>query len=159
MQASVISVTTIEVRAAGAGDIAEIARIFDRPASPAGLSLDHWPDQDRVHVAEVQGAIVGFVVSSQSFFGNEFIELVHVLPEARRLGVASCLLATVSESRRSQKLFTSTNLSNRPMQQVLIGLDWASAGIVYGLDDGDPELFYQAPPLRSTSRAQSALDD
>jgi hypothetical protein len=39
----------------------------------------------------------------------------------------------------------ATNLSNQPMQRLLTRLGWQSAGIVYGLDEGDPELFFLAP--------------
>jgi hypothetical protein len=31
------------------------------------------------------------------------------------------------------------------MQRLLARLGWRSVGIVYGLDEGDPELFYLAP--------------
>jgi hypothetical protein len=31
------------------------------------------------------------------------------------------------------------------MQRLLARLGWSSVGIVYGLDEGDPELFYLAP--------------
>ena len=31
------------------------------------------------------------------------------------------------------------------MQRLLARLAWRSVGIVYGLDEGDPELFYLAP--------------
>jgi hypothetical protein len=31
------------------------------------------------------------------------------------------------------------------MQRLLGRLGWQSAGIVYGLDEGDPELFFLAP--------------
>ncbi|HUZ56480.1 MAG TPA: hypothetical protein VMU94_28645 [Streptosporangiaceae bacterium] len=37
------------------------------------------------------------------------------------------------------------NLSNQPMQRLLARLGWRSVGIVYGLDEGDPELLFLAP--------------
>jgi len=40
---------------------------------------------------------------------------------------------------------TSTNLSNQPMKRLLARLGWRSVGVVCGLDEGDPELFFLAP--------------
>ncbi len=40
------------------------------------------------------------------------------------------------------KLFTSTNLSNLPMQSLLIQRGYRLAGIIHDLDEGDPELVY-----------------
>jgi len=54
-------------------------------------------------------------------------------------------LLDAQRQRDTAKLFTSTNLSNQPMQRLLARLGWRSVGIVYGLDEGDPELFYLAP--------------
>ena len=48
------------------------------------------------------------------------------------------------------KLFTSTNLSNQPMQRLLARPGWRSVGIIYGLDEGDPELFFLAPAVCPT---------
>ncbi|MGB3686607.1 MAG: hypothetical protein WA991_12360 [Ornithinimicrobium sp.] len=64
---------------------------------------------------------------------------------ARPAGVASMLLDAASAQRSTEKMFTSTNLSNSPMQALLVHLRWESMGIVYGPDDADPELFYKAP--------------
>jgi GNAT superfamily N-acetyltransferase len=138
-------VAQIEVRPAAAADLDAISLVLGRSPADARSSVERWLGRGGTWVAQHDGTIVGFVVSGQSFFSNEFIELVRVLPTARRLGVASYLLETVSRHRRSPKLFTSTNLSNAAMQAVLGRLGWSSVGIVYGLDDGDPELFYQAP--------------
>ena len=62
-------------------------------------------------------------------------------------GVATALLAHASTTRTTPKVFTSTNLSNRPMQAVLDAAGWACVGVVDGLDEGDPEVFYAAPPV------------
>jgi hypothetical protein len=40
------------------------------------------------------------------------------------------------------KLFTSTNESNKPMQELMIKMGYQPSGTVYNLDEGDPELFY-----------------
>ncbi|MFJ7630855.1 hypothetical protein ACIQZN_30680 [Streptomyces sp. NPDC097595] len=51
----------------------------------------------------------------------------------------------VRASRRgagTPKLFTSTNVSNQPMQRLLQRAGWTPAGLLHGLDEDDPELFY-----------------
>ncbi len=41
-----------------------------------------------------------------------------------------------------QKLFTSTNQSNEPMQQLLVKLGYFEFGIIYDLKPDDAELVY-----------------
>jgi hypothetical protein len=43
---------------------------------------------------------------------------------------------------RTAKLFTSTNLSNVPMQMLLRKLAYKLSGVIHGLDENDPELIY-----------------
>jgi hypothetical protein len=43
---------------------------------------------------------------------------------------------------RTEKLFTSTNRSNTPMQSLLARTKFSQSGIVHNLDDGDPEIIY-----------------
>jgi RimJ/RimL family protein N-acetyltransferase len=43
---------------------------------------------------------------------------------------------------KDQKLFTSTNESNKPMQALLDQLGYERSGIVENLDEADPELIY-----------------
>jgi len=45
----------------------------------------------------------------------------------------------------SKKLFTSTNLSNLPMQSLLAQLNFKLSGVIENLDEGDPELVYFKP--------------
>ncbi|MCR8573352.1 hypothetical protein [Streptomyces sp. Isolate_219] len=35
-----------------------------------------------------------------------------------------------------------TNVSNQPMQRLLQRAGWSPVGLLHGLDEGDPELFY-----------------
>ena len=43
---------------------------------------------------------------------------------------------------RTPKLFTSTNLSNLPMQSLLAKLEYQLSGVIHNLDEGDPEIVY-----------------
>jgi hypothetical protein len=58
------------------------------------------------------------------------------------------LLAAVATSCTTAKLFTSTNVSNHPMQQLLQSAGWRPVGLLHGLDEGDPELFHLCPSMR-----------
>lgn len=105
-----------------------------------------WVGSGGTRVAVRRRNIGGFSVTAPTFFANDFIEMLQVRKDARRRAVASTLLNAASNQRSTEKLFTSTNLFSVPMQAVLSQLGWESVGIVYGLDDADPELFFKAPP-------------
>ncbi len=74
--------------------------------------------------------------------------MLMVAPEARRRGVGAHLLRALETTCVTPKLFTSTNVSNHPMQQLLQHSDWCPVGLLHGLDEGDPELFYICPDER-----------
>jgi hypothetical protein len=79
-------------------------------------------------VAERGGVIAGHAVLEHSFYDNGFLALLLVREVERRC--------------RSEKLFTSTNASNRPMQALLSRLGFARCGTIEELDPGDPEWVY-----------------
>jgi GNAT superfamily N-acetyltransferase len=139
----------VVVRLAEPADLAAIVVILqDGPdAASAPETARHWIDRGAVRVAERDGVVLGIAVVEPTFFDNDFVELVRVGSAVQRQGVGRALLEFASSSRATPKVFTSTNLSNAPMQAVMRSLGWESAGIVYGLDEGDPELFYLAPAL------------
>jgi GNAT superfamily N-acetyltransferase len=97
-----------------------------------------------VRVAELDSEVVGYCAVEELFFEQGFVELLIVAERARRKGVGTDLLCDALRRSRTTKLWTSTNFSNLPMQQLLLKLEWQSAGIVYGLDDRDPELIFTA---------------
>ncbi|MEU2268138.1 GNAT family N-acetyltransferase [Streptomyces olindensis] len=127
---------------AAAGDDARSARIR------------RWLEQGSVLVAEDPSGIVGYSVLEYTFFEQGFITMLMVSPNARRRGIGAHLLQAAEATCSAPKLFTSTNVSNHPMQSLLQRLGWHPVGMVHGLDEGDPELFYlcrpaQLQPLRS----------
>lgn len=93
-------------------------------------------------MVEHEGGPVGYGTLVYTFFGNGFVELLHVQPEHRRIGLGSALMRQCESICRTPKLFTSTNLCNLPMQALLNQLDYTLTGTVHNLDEGDPELFY-----------------
>jgi ribosomal protein S18 acetylase RimI-like enzyme len=108
-------------------------------------SIERWIADGSMRVAVAANEIVGYCVTERAFFGQWFVAVLMVAESARGHGIGAELLLDAQRRRETAKLFTSTNLSNQPMQRLLARLGWRSVGIVYGLDEGDPELFYLAP--------------
>ena len=93
-------------------------------------------------VAEAGGAVLGYGVLSYAFYGQGFVEMLYVDPSRRRRGAGAALLAHMESLCRTPKLFTSTNLSNLPMQALLAGSGYEVSGVIHNLDEGDPEVVY-----------------
>ncbi|MEA4890372.1 MAG: GNAT family N-acetyltransferase [Clostridiaceae bacterium] len=94
------------------------------------------------YIALSDDVIKAFAVMDYSFFDNAFIELLMVAEKDRRCGFGSALLNYLFAVCKTQKLFTSTNQSNLPMQNLLHKTGFTYCGKVDALDEGDPELFY-----------------
>lgn len=85
---------------------------------------------------------VGFVIFDYRFFDQGWIELIIIDEKYRGKGLGGKTFDLICEQSKSDKVFTSTNSSNTQMQRALITADFAFAGEINGLDDGDPERFY-----------------
>lgn len=94
------------------------------------------------HVAMVGGKVVGYAVLEHSFFTRGFIAMLLIDPGHRHSGIGSVLVRHVENLCGSDRIFTSTNESNRPMQALLEKLGYTRSGIIEDLDPGDPELIY-----------------
>jgi ribosomal protein S18 acetylase RimI-like enzyme len=93
-------------------------------------------------VAIIDGSTAGFAIFDTSFFGHCFISLVIVNPLYRRRGIARGLIEYIQKICPSEKLFTSTNESNKVMQKVCDSLGYVKSGVIENLDEGDPEIIY-----------------
>jgi ribosomal protein S18 acetylase RimI-like enzyme len=113
-------------------------------------AIQQWVMTASIRVAQTHAEVIGYCVTEYTFFGQAFVTMLMVATHARGHGVGARLLVDAQQRRRTTKMFTSTNMSNQPMLRLLTRLGWQSAGIVYGLDEGDPELFFLAP-ARNTS--------
>ena len=138
----------ISIRAGSIDDTGSVVPVDPIASSDDGTrarAIEGWLASGVVRVAEVDGRIVGYCVVEAGFFGHEFVTMVMVARDARGDGVGAVLLDDAWRRCRTTKMFTSTNLSNHVMQRLLARAGWRSAGIVYGLDEDDPELFFLAP--------------
>ena len=85
---------------------------------------------------------VGFVLFDYRFFDQGWIELIIIGEEYRGKGIGGQSFDLIIKQCKTDKVFTSTNSSNIPMQRALTKSGFTFAGKIDGLDDGDPELFY-----------------
>lgn len=94
------------------------------------------------HVIERDHQVVGYAVLEYTFYGQGFVSMLYIHPDHRRKGAGTMLMRHIESLCRTRKLFTSTNLSNLPMQSLLVKLGYTLSGIIHHLDQGDPELVY-----------------
>ncbi len=98
--------------------------------------------QSRIAVARVDGRVRGFVIGEDNFFGHGFVALLIVHPEFRRRGLATALMRAAELDCQTEKIFTSTNQSNIPMQQLCARTGYIKSGYIENLDADDPEVIY-----------------
>ena len=94
------------------------------------------------YVAVSNEQFIGYGVLTYSFYRQGWIELVYVTELYRRIGVGKALIDYIERQCRTAKLFTSTNLSNLPMQALLGKLGYTVSGVINNLDDSDLEIVY-----------------
>ena len=123
-------------------DVDAIAALVD----PAGHGLDlvyELVSTGASFVAIDNDVVVGFIgVRPRHFYGRDFIDLLFVHADSRRNGIGRLLMRAAVENASTSRVFTSTNESNKPMQQLLSVEGWSPSGQLVGLDEGDPELVY-----------------
>lgn len=89
-----------------------------------------------------ESLILGFLIFNTHFFECSFISLIIVKPDKRRQGYASSLIEYFINSSPTKKIFSSTNRSNKTMQEVFKANGFIESGIIENLDEGDPEIIY-----------------
>ncbi|MEM7549356.1 MAG: GNAT family N-acetyltransferase [Bacteroidota bacterium] len=87
-------------------------------------------------------SVVGFMIFDYRFFDQGWIELIIIDELYRGKGIGGQAINLICKECKANKVFTSTNSSNTPMQKVLKKAGFSFAGTINGLDEGDPELFY-----------------
>lgn len=93
-------------------------------------------------VAVAEAEVIGYGVLNYTFYCNGLIDMLYVHSGHRRRGAGEALLQHMEALCQTSKLFTSTNLSNLPMQALLAKLEYVLSGVIHNLDEGGPEIVY-----------------
>ncbi|WP_457583588.1 N-acetyltransferase family protein [Ensifer canadensis] len=101
-----------------------------------------WIETGCCYVAEMGNSVGAYGVLAYHFFGNGFVEMVMVGEHFRRQGVGMALVEHFKSICATPKLFTSTNLSNQQMQQLLSAAGFRTSGYIDNLDENDPEIVF-----------------
>lgn len=104
-----------------------------------------WIDSRSCYLVELDDRIAAYGVLTHHFFGAAFIEMVMVSSRYRRRGLGEALVSHFRSMCAGAKLFSSTNMSNRPMQTLLIKAGFRPSGYVDNLDENDPEIIFFSP--------------
>jgi ribosomal protein S18 acetylase RimI-like enzyme len=139
-----LAVMNMEIRDATQSDKPAIYAV-DHMAADEGSRRQHireWVSAGHAIVVVVDSVVVGYAALEYTFFGCGFIAMLMVDKASRRKGAATALISELEKRCKTDKLFTSTNESNKPMQALMQSMSYEPSGTVYNLDEGDPELFY-----------------
>ena len=104
--------------------------------------IAHAIDTKTCFVAQKDDLIVGYIISDRTFYGQPFIWSLMIHPQYRHEGIGAALMRYIETHASGEKLFTSTNQSNLPMQHLCEKLGFTKSGIIENLDEGDPEIVY-----------------
>lgn len=131
-------------RPATAADIEPICALDEISQQEAGRRafIEDSVRAGYAHVVTSGESVVGYGVLHYNFFSQGFIAMLYIHRDHRRAGAGTSMMRHLETLCRTEKLFTSTNLSNLPMQALLGKLGYQPSGVIHNLDPGDPELIY-----------------
>ncbi|WP_336950863.1 GNAT family N-acetyltransferase [Acinetobacter sp. AS167] len=109
------------------------------------IQIHNWCMKGACFLAEEYGEVMGYGVLNYNFFECGFIEMLMVGEKYRRCGAGRALLNSLKSKCQHPKLFTTTNLSNIPMQRLLMTSGFIASGQIDNIDDNDPELVFFQP--------------
>lgn len=99
-------------------------------------------EEERCIAFKNEFTLVGFLIFDTNFFDCSFISLIIVKPTERRKGYATSLIESFISISPTKKIFSSTNKSNKRMQEVFKANGFIQSGFVENLDERDPEIIY-----------------
>ena len=109
---------------------------------PPPQLVRRWISDGNCWVACVRERVAGYSAIEHTFHEQGFVAKLHVDQDYRRRGIGTGLMRRMRELCETEKLWTSTNLSNHPMQALLTRLGYRLSGALHYLDEDDPELIY-----------------
>jgi ribosomal protein S18 acetylase RimI-like enzyme len=104
--------------------------------------IRNWLGSACCCVAEANGRVAAYGVLTHHFYGQPFIEMVMVSREFRRQGLGTAIIRNFQSAITGSKLFSSTNMSNRAMQELFARAGFKPSGYIDNLDEGDPEIIF-----------------
>lgn len=108
-------------------------------------------DEGEVVVVHAADVIAAYAWIYEGFFGHTFLAYLAALPQYRRNGLAGMLLDATEQRAVTDRVFSSTNVSNAAMQAVFDRYGWRRCGQIDELDPGDPELVYVKFPATAAA--------
>src|SRR5689334_22698917 len=118
------------VRLAKSTDIAQILAIDPSAEGSRQVFVRSAVENHECFVAEGDGTILGYGVMNYGFFNRGFVPLIYVDTPRRRSRIGSALFDCFEGQCRTTRIFTSTNLSNLPMQAFLGSRGYVLSGVV-----------------------------
>ena len=120
------------------------------------ISFDHIAQQEQSRVnyisqtidagecftAVLDYIIVGYAVFNYNFYEQGMIDMLYINPTHRRKGIGRKFIEYFIDICKTEKLFTSTNQSNKSTQNLLEQAGFQKSGVIYNLDEDDPEIVY-----------------
>ena len=86
-------------------------------------------------VAVANETVIGYGVLNYTFYYNGCIDMIYIHSDYRRSGAGAALLRHMESHCQTPKLFTSTNLSNFPMQSLLVKLNYVLIEVILKLNE------------------------
>ncbi|HWT07339.1 MAG TPA: GNAT family N-acetyltransferase [Xanthomonadales bacterium] len=132
------------IRAASQRDLTELEPILWPPllAEPRRRRFLRGLDENEVVIIYGKDVVYAYAWIYEGFFGHTFLAYLAVQPQYRRNSLAGMLLEATGNRAVTDRVFSSTNVSNAAMQAVFERYGWRRCGQIDELDPGDPELVY-----------------
>ena len=136
------------IRAASSRDFAGLEPIAWPPLleEPRRRRFMRGLDEGEVVIVYGSDVIYAYAWIYEGFFGHTFLAYLAVQPQYRRNALAGMLLRSAEQRAVTDRVFSSTNASNTPMQAVFDRYGWKRCGEIDDLDLGDPEIVYVKYP-------------
>ena len=134
----------ISIRPAASADIEAVCSfdVVARRAHDRREFIRRAVNAGTCHAAVSEQGVIGYGVLNYTFYHQGWIEMLYIAADQRRRGAGTALLEHMERQCQTPKLFTSTNLSNLPMQALLAKRGYVLSGVIHNLNDGDPEIVY-----------------
>jgi GNAT superfamily N-acetyltransferase len=142
----------IAIRIAEPYDLSPIMTFDSFPGDRIAEIVDR-----RMLVAEIDGAVVGYVAWQQGgCIGKDYVNKLVIDDRYRRRGIAQQLIGALN-TVLTGRVFISTGAYNDAAVALLQGTGWAAAGQIVGLLPMDqPELFFHRDlwPIAASQAAE-----